>query len=122
MSYDDIANNSNAAEMQAEAELVRQLRHALQPQDAPAGFAARVISEAEFRQARQRRNTAILHLPALRWAGIAAVLAASVAGIQHHERQRRAEGEAARQQVLLALHITSSKLHRMQTQLNRTNE
>ena len=119
MSTDQNQTSHHAAGIQAEAELETQLRHKLQRQNAPPGFAARVMAEAESRQVLQRRKAAILHMPVLRWAGIAAVLAVSIASIQHHEQQRRYEGEAARKQVLLALHITSSKLHRMQTQLHR---
>lgn len=77
-----------------------ELKYALRREEPPPGFADRVLARAEARQ------------PARRWWPVA--IAATVllaAGLEfEHERRLRAEGEQAKQQVMLALEITGSKL------------
>lgn len=62
--------------------------------------------------------------PLVRWAA-AGLLACAVlaAGLQYHSQQRvRAEGEAAKQQLVLALRIAGTKLHTAQAKvMQRTN-
>jgi hypothetical protein len=110
-------------QMGADAELEAALRRTLRREEAPAGFAERVLAEA----ARRERTAAITAptrvpraLPGLRFAIAAMLLLGVTLGIQQHERrQEQARGEAARQQVLLALRITGNRLHRAQMHVSQ---
>jgi hypothetical protein len=64
------------------------------------------------------------HMSFVRWAAAAAVVVALAGeGLQYRALQReRAEGEAAKARVMLALHIASSKLQLVQTKINRMHE
>jgi hypothetical protein len=77
-----------------------ELKQALEREDPPPGFAARVLAQVESRRNHRRWWTA----------AIAAAL--MLAGGLEFERERRirAQGERAKQQVILALRITSHKL------------
>ncbi len=93
----------------------QELRDALRARPAPAGFADRVMRKVSDPGARTaifpaRPRFSVFHLPALRWA-VAAVLLVAVAIGGYAEHRRRVAGERARQQVFLALRITSSTLH-----------
>ncbi|HEX9080938.1 MAG TPA: hypothetical protein VF768_01605 [Holophagaceae bacterium] len=80
------------------------LRDALQRQDPPEGFAARVLQRAQ--QAPRRRQPP-------RWLMAASILGLLVpAGLGYHLYQVRQRAEAARAQaqLLLALQITHQKL------------
>lgn len=58
----------------------------------------------------------------VRWAAVSVAAAAcAVAAVSEHERQQRIRGLEARQQVLLALHITGSKLRVVQDQVLKTH-
>lgn len=88
-----------------------QLRSALRPVDPPAGFTDRVLALAAKRERTLwARLTDAFALPRLRWATavVAVLVIASGVGIRVQE-QRRAEGEVAKRQVMLALRITSEK-------------
>ena len=93
-------------------EFEAELREQLQARPAPAGFADRVMARME------RKPRPAWHL-AWRWAAAAAVLAVSVAGSIEYQREQRIAGERARQQVLLALHITGSTLRQVQTKVGQ---
>lgn len=90
------------------------LREALRRKEPPAGFAARVLAAAESQAARRPSGWNWLR-PQMRWAvaslACILILAAGMAIRQQREREMRARGEAAKQQVMLALRITSAKLH-----------
>ena len=59
-------------------------------------------------------------LPFVQWAAAAALVAAIAGGINYVARQKeRAEGEAARERVMLALHIAGTKLQLVQTKINQ---
>ena len=77
-----------------------ELKIALRRQDPPPGFAGRVMAKAESRT------------PARRWWVGAIAAGLLLAGGVEFERERRvqAQGELARQEVILALRITSTKL------------
>ena len=101
-----------------------ELRNALRREEPPEGFVERVIARAG--EARSRPG---LIRPAVRWLAAAAVMLAVLgAGIQYRtaqiERARaeQAAGEAAGQRVMLALQITGSKLHIVQSRINRLHE
>ena len=100
------------------------LKRALQRVDAPAGFADRVLARArqanEDKPARPRFWAALFSGSGLRWATACAVcvlLAASGAFYEHDLQQRR--GEAAKEQLMLALRITGSKLQIAQQSLEQ---
>jgi type VI protein secretion system component VasF len=83
-----------------------ELKRAFERQEPPPDFAARTI-------ARARRGRGVA-LP--RWAmAAAAMLAIAVAGYGYRWQQ----GEAAKQQVLLALRITAAKVNHIQVQVTR---
>ena len=93
------------------------LRNALRREDAPEGFALRVLFRAQqqnsaTQEARRTSWLSIFSQPFVRWAAVAAVTICLVVGsIYYRNLQRqRAEGEAAKQQLMLALRIAGSKL------------
>jgi hypothetical protein len=117
------------------------LKHALRRQPVPDGFAGRVllrVERARLEEARAVRTNAaargslltLFTRPLLRWAP-AAVLAVVVAGVggevhyrrvQYENAQReRAEGEAAKQRLMLALRIAGSKLQLARSKVNQIN-
>lgn len=91
----------------------RELREQLQTRAAPGGFAERVMARIP-----PPRPSRWFWQPAWRWAVVAAVAGAMVAGGLEREHERRMEGERARNQVLLALRITGSTLREVQQKVN----
>jgi len=97
------------------------LRRALRPVDPPPGFADRVIRRASARPSHVTAGGRWL----ARLATAAALVAAVSAGLWYRagqEERRRAEGEAAKRQVLLSLEITSTRLRAVQMKINRQGE
>lgn len=90
--------------------LEEELRNALSREDPPEGFAERVLAEAARTAPSVWRR--LFAMPILRWAMAGAVcLMLAVAGIEYKQaRQEQARGEAAKEQLMQALHITASKL------------
>lgn len=95
--------------------LEQELRAALQRQEPPPGFADRVLAIAAEQEKRHEQHLwtrfkQLFAVPRLRWAAalVGVLVIASGVGIRVEE-QRRAEGEAAKRQVMLALRITSEK-------------
>ena len=134
-------NEGMKAQMRAKTkDLDDELKNALRREEPPDGFAERVLGRlAEPLQAEHRATTLVsvrtlpwesgaLHSkrPArhfVQWAAAAALVAAVAGGIQYRTAQKeRAEGEAARARVMLALHIAGSKLQLVQTKINRMHE
>jgi hypothetical protein len=96
-------------------EVEKQLRHALRRSDAPEGFVDRVLKRvaAEDRKPTPRLPFWNWGWPSLRWVAIpalAAVIATGVAYQIYERRQQQEEAMIAKQQVMLALRITGSKL------------
>lgn len=96
-----------------------ELNSALRRKQAPEGFADQVLSRVgkqDYVSEPTRWSWQQFFVqPALRWAAAAALLAAVIAGGVYYreaqmERARRAAGEAAKQQLMIALRIASSKL------------
>jgi hypothetical protein len=97
-----------------------ELKRALEPVEPPAGFAERVLLRAaraeEEKPVRSRRwlglfGSGLAGSGGLRWAAACAlcvVLAAS--GVIYERDMQRRRGEEAKDQVMLALRITGSKL------------
>jgi hypothetical protein len=95
------------------------LRQALRPVDPPEGFADRVLQRAAQGTARK----SIGRGPMLRWATAAALVVGVSGGLWYRaEEHRRAEGEAARRQVLLSLEITGARLRAVQMKINHQGE
>ena len=91
----------------------RKLRMAIARREAPLGLKSRVLAQARERRQAQRGRLWI-------WQRVAAtlVVAAVLGGFaeyRHIEEQRK--GEAAREQVLTALRITSRTMNRVQERL-----
>lgn len=102
--------------------LEQELRRALRPEEPPPDFAARVAAAAEAEAARRASRWNWLRFPAVRWAAAAAcllVLAAGIAVEQRRQRELRDRGEAAKEQVMLALKIAGAKLHVAQAKVTR---
>ncbi len=101
--------------------LDRELRRALARREPPEGFADRVLAAAEARASVRERRFHWWRMPRLAVAVAACllVLAAGLAVERHRRREVRARGEAARQQVMLALRITAAKLQVVQARVIR---
>jgi hypothetical protein len=94
--------------------LDRELMKALRREEPPAGFAERVLREVS----NGRRHPRLFHL-----AAAAAIIAAIGGGLEYRAVQReRAEGEAAKARVVLALQIAGSKLQLVQSKITRMHE
>ena len=90
----------------------KDLREALQRQQPPLGFANRVLARAHDAEARRRFSMM------WRWAATAAAVLVLTAGpMIYRERLRRIEGEKVKEQVMLALRVTGSKLLEIRTHL-----
>lgn len=90
------------------------LRDALRPEDPGAQFTARVMAAVS---AAPRRRYSRLQLPL----ALAASLVATAIGLTlMHQQAEQRRGETARQQLVLALEITSAKLNQVQQRLARS--
>jgi hypothetical protein len=95
-------------------EFENELRQALERRPAPPGLKGRVIDQ------RNRRRTLKLHNRMVIWQRLAAILVLAAVlggGFMWREREERRKGEAAREQVLTALRITSRVLGNMNAQM-----
>lgn len=96
-----------------------ELRAALRRTDPPPGFAERVARRAAGTAGARREVWA--RRPVMRWAAAAAIVAAVAGGFQYRsvlrEREERARGEAAKEQVVQALRIAGSKLQLVQARI-----
>jgi hypothetical protein len=96
-------------------DLEQQLKQALARKDAPTWLEAHV--QEALRKTDRRPWYARWFVPApFRWATAALAATLVIAGVWQHERavHERAAGEAAKEQLMIALQITSSKLHIIQ--------
>lgn len=114
-------------------ELEKALKAALRREAAPEGFSEQVLRKANPRSV---PVTSWWRMPLLRWSLASAVVVACIAGgvsehisnrisQQRRDEEARAEqlrGEQARQQVLLALRITGTKLRVVRSQIARTTD
>jgi len=101
------------------AEFEQKLRFALQHRTAPMGMKARVLATARERR-RQKQHG---------WQWMvqrvaASVVIAAIAGgaVAYHQIEERRKGEAAREQVMLALKITNKTLNRVNERLTDDNQ
>lgn len=96
-----------------------ELRRALRRVEPPAGFAERIVRLTAERQAPLSMSRGpvwrALGGSMARWAAAAVLAVAVTGGVWYRAEQRRqVEGEAARRQVLLSLHIAGAKLQHVQ--------
>ena len=105
-----------------------ELKSALRRREPPDRFAervlARVAAETAVQSAAQRGFwLTFFTQPLVRWSAVAALAGALIAGgIHYRDLQReRAEGEAAKQQLMLALRIAGSKLQLAKAKVNDIN-
>src|SRR5262245_37737959 len=93
----------------------RELRESLKQHDPPEGFAEKVIARA---YAEDKPRQTWLSRSSLQWlATAAAILLMAGGGYFYRQEQRRAENERTKEQLIVGLQITSSKLRRVQERL-----
>jgi predicted integral membrane protein DUF2275 len=104
------------------------LRQALGRQEPPDGFTQRVMARVAQDSAPRPVRDSWLSLftqPIMRWAALAAlaaVAAAMILGVHvYNVRRERAQGEAAKQQLMLALRVAGSKLQLAKAKVNEMN-
>lgn len=114
--------------------LDNELKNVLRRVEPPAGFADRVLRGTTLQPPARPLElvtgtpTAARHSPTVwyRLAAAAALVAALGGAMEYRvvqkERAERVAGEAAKEKVVLALHIASSKLQIVQTKINRLYE
>lgn len=111
---------------QREEELLRKM---LLREDPSSGFAQQVMARAAAQSMTSKESVRnhpwheVVFRPLVRWGAIGAVAASLVVGaVRYREVKReRAEGEAAKQQLMLALRIAGSKLQLARVKVNEIN-
>lgn len=94
-----------------------ELQHALRRESPPDGFRDRVMQRIASVPAQKRTSS--------RWRVAAAVMlltTGTIGGITMHHIERQREGERAREQVMLALHIAGKKVNYVRDTLKGTAE
>jgi hypothetical protein len=102
------------------------LKHALRRHEAPEDFAPRVMARVAAQESTQQppRDSwlSLFTQPIVRWAALAAVAAAMIFGVHIYTvRRERAQGEAAKQRLMLALRVAGSKLQLAKARVNELN-
>ena len=105
----------------------QQLKKALEPVEPPAGFAERVLARtAAGEQARAERGRSswwadLFAARGLRLglAGALCLALAASGALYKREQERRVAGEQAKEQLMLALRLTASKLQYAQSQVRQ---
>jgi len=105
------------------------LRQALRHEHPTPGFAQRVMAGVSPCDAASVPLRVVpwykaFFRPVIRWGAVTAVSASLFVGAVHYRnvQRERAQGEAAKQQLMLALHIASRKLQLAKTKVNDVNE
>jgi hypothetical protein len=103
-----------------------ELRSALRREEPDAGFAERVLARVDRDKVQPRRSSWLsdwFRVPVMRYATVAALCTAFVIGIDYQqERRTRVQGEEAKQKLMLALQITSSKLELTRVKLREVSD
>lgn len=101
------------------------LKSALRRQDAPDGFADRVLAHVATQNQQRVHRDSWLRLftqPIMRWAALAVVATAMIVGVHVYDVHReQAKGEAAKQRLMLALRVAGSKLQLAKAKVNEMN-
>lgn len=96
-----------------------QLRAALRREEPPADLADRVLARLNRPPVPswRERLSVLMHPPRIQWVAVTVMISVLLpfAGVQYRkEMQYRAEGERAKQQLLFAVHVAGSRLHKAQ--------
>lgn len=104
--------------------LERQLKDALKREQPAGDFTARVLARVEGEKDHQPWWRSLFAGPSLRWATAVALCVLVVGGIfyQREQARQRAEGEAAKQQVMLALRIAGTKVKLAQDRVQQMSD
>jgi hypothetical protein len=108
--------------------LEEDLGKAFERMEPPAGFAERVMARVAAAEHDKRRTPwtwlGLFQTPALRWAATGALCVALTAGgiSLRREQVRRERGEYAKEQLMLALRITGSKLQVAQASVREISD
>lgn len=103
------------------------LKQALRREEVPDGFADRVLARVASQRSAQPESRRAFWLnfftrPLARWAVAAALSTAMILGVHvNNVRRERAQGEAAKQRLMLALRIAGSKLQLAKSRVNEIN-
>jgi hypothetical protein len=99
--------------------LENELRKALSRQDPPEGFVERTLAKAAMTH--QRKKISFFSGRMMRWAMAgAACLALTVITIEHRQKEiERAQGEAAKEQLIFALRFAGSTLQFAQSKIQQ---
>jgi hypothetical protein len=108
------------------------LKRALRREQAPDGFADRILARASEAPLSARSSAAepilagswlrFFTQPLVRWATLTALATAMILGVHLRSvRRERARGEAAKQRLMLALRIAGSKLQLAKSRVNEIN-
>jgi hypothetical protein len=93
----------------------RDLRESLRRREPPADFAAKVLART--------RDTEVRSVFSWRWLAVAALVVLMVGGTLFiQEQQRQVENERTKQQLMVAMRITGSKIKEVQDRLNAIQE
>ena len=89
----------------------RDLRESLRRREPPADFAAKVLART--------RETEVRGVFSWRWLAVAALVVLMIGGTLFiQEQQRQVENERSKEQLMVALRITGSKMKEVQDRLN----
>ncbi len=93
--------------------LEEELKKALSRREPSAGFAARVLARTDQQDSEKAARTGSLlrKLRSWRLVPVLAALLFMTGGIAYQQHEREVRGEAAKQQLLVAMRIAGSKLH-----------
>jgi len=103
------------------------LKSVLRRQQAPPDFTERVLAriaeQNSSTQAVRTRWWSIFTQPLVRWAAVTATAASLLIGGIHYRtvQRERTQGEAAKQQLMLALRIARNKLQLAKARVNEIN-
>jgi hypothetical protein len=93
----------------------RDLRESLRRREPPAGFAAKVLSRTRESESRT--------IFSWRWVAVAALVVLMISGTMFiREQQQQGERERNKEQLMVALRITGSKLMEVQARLDKIQE
>lgn len=99
-----------------------ELKKALCRVDPPGDFTARVLANVARQEnvKQSARNPALRwHSPRLRFASVFALLLVLFTGLTYRDLLRKKQGEAAKKQLLIAMHIAGTQLHEAQLRVKR---
>jgi hypothetical protein len=98
-----------------------QLREALRLPDVPAGFTNRVLAKLPEAYPPAPRHPVMRRVAV--WTAVMVVVAGGITGLQiERAQEQRERGEKAREEVMLALRITGTKLNQAQSHVRQVSD